>query len=127
MFQKEVADRILAPTSCKNYGRISILSQLQCRISRLFDLNPECFVPAPKIWSSVVLFQPLEKPLEQQQIHRVEKLSSLAFSARRKMIRQSLKKYSNLDEVCNKLNIPLTARPEELSPQQFLSLADELS
>ena len=49
MFQKEVAERIMASTHCKDYGRISILSQLQCHITKLFDLSPECFVPAPKI------------------------------------------------------------------------------
>ena len=50
MFQKEVADRILAPTHCKDFGRISILAQLQCKITKLFDINPECFTPAPKIF-----------------------------------------------------------------------------
>ena len=59
MFQKEVADRICAPTNCKDYGRISVLAQLQCSIERLFDLNPNCFVPAPKIWSTILLLKPL--------------------------------------------------------------------
>lgn len=126
MFQKEVADRILAPTRCKDYGRISILAQLQCKISRLFDLSPECFVPAPKIWSSVLLFQPQEKLLTAEQITKIEKLTAQAFAQRRKMIRQSLKSFANLESAAEKAGIPLTARPEELSPQQFLSLADSL-
>ncbi len=126
MFQKEVADRILAPTRCKDYGRVSVLAQLQCKISRLFDLNPECFVPAPKIWSSVLLFQPQSKTLSSQQIASIEKLTSMAFAQRRKMIRQSLKSLPNLESACLAAGVELTARPEELTPEQFLILADNL-
>ena len=126
MFQKEVADRILAPTRCKDYGRISILAQLQCHITRLFDLSPECFVPAPKVWSSVLLFQPQEKPLSLEQINKLEKLTAQAFSQRRKMIRQSLKSLRGLEAACEAEKIALTSRPEELSPQQFLALSDHL-
>ena len=126
MFQKEVADRILSSTHTKSYGRISILSQLQCNITRLFDLSPECFVPAPKIWSSVLLFQPKKNALSPKQISQLERLTSLAFSARRKMIRQSLKQIPNIEEICQTLGIATTARPEELSPQQFLSIANAI-
>lgn len=126
MFQKEVADRILAPTRCKDYGRVSVLAQLQCKISRLFDLNPECFVPAPKIWSSVLLFQPQSKTLSSQQIASIEKLTSMAFAQRRKMIRQSLKSLPNLESACLAAGVELTARPEEITPEQFLILADNL-
>ena len=127
MFQKEVADRILAPIRCKDYGRISILAQLQCRITRLFDLSPECFVPAPKVWSSVLLFQPQEKTLSQEQINKLEKLTVQAFSQRRKMIRQSLKSLHGLEAACEAEDIALTSRPEELSPQQFLSLSERIN
>ena len=126
MFQKEVADRILASTKCKDYGRISILAQLQCHITRLFDLSPECFVPAPKVWSSVLLFQPQEKPLSQEQINKLEKLTAQAFSQRRKMIRQSLKSLRGLEAAREAEKIALTSRPEELSPQQFLALSNHL-
>ena len=126
MFQKEVADRILASTKCKDYGRISILAQLQCHITRLFDLSPECFVPAPKVWSSVLLFQPQEKPLSLEQINKLEKLTAQAFSQRRKMIRQSLKSLRGLEAACEAEKIAPTSRPEELSPQQFLALSDHL-
>lgn len=123
MFQKEVADRITAPLKTKDYGRISVLAQLQCKITRLFDLNPECFVPAPKIRSSVLLFEPLDNPLDENQIPKLEKLTAQAFAQRRKMIRQSLKSISGLEEKCAAADIPLTARPEEISPQQFFALS----
>ncbi len=126
MFQKEVADRIQAPISTKDYGRLSVLSQLQCKITRLLDLNPECFTPAPKIWSSVLLFQPLEKTLNKEEIAKLEKLTSQAFSMRRKMIRQSLKSIQNLEEICEKIGIKPTMRPEEITPKQFLSLSKEI-
>ena len=124
MFQKEVAERIMAPIKSKDYGRISVLSQLQCHIEHLMDLSPNCFTPAPKIWSSVLLFRPKENTLSSEQISKIEKQTTLAFGQRRKMIRQSLKSISNLEDKCQQLNIPLTARAEELTPEQFLALAN---
>lgn len=126
MFQKEVAERIMAPIKTKDYGRISILSQLQCKIDKLMDLSPECFVPAPKIWSSVLLFRPLEKTLTPAQISKIEKLTQICFAQRRKMIRQSLKAYKNLEQATEKADVVLTMRPEEITPQQFLILAENL-
>ena len=126
MFQKEVADRIQAKTSSKDYGRLSVLTQLQCKITRLLDLNPECFTPAPKIWSSVLLFQPKEKTLTKEEIIKLEKLTAQTFSMRRKMIRQSLKSFKNLDSVCEEIGIQTTMRPEEITPEQFLSLSKKI-
>ena len=126
MFQKEVADRITATPGNKNYGRISVLSQLLCKIERLFDLNPNCFVPAPKIWSSVLLFQPLGNDISRADIQKVEQLTALAFGQRRKMIRQSLKSIPGIEAALEKLEIPNSWRAEQLSPQQFLSLARTL-
>ena len=126
MFQKEVADRITATPGNKNYGRISVLAQLLCRIERLFDLNPNCFVPSPKIWSSVLLFQPLGNDISKADIQKVEQLTALAFGQRRKMIRQSLKSIPGIEAALEKLEIPNSWRAEQLSPQQFLSLARTL-
>lgn len=123
MFQKEVADRICAPTCCKDYGRISILSQLLCKIERLFDINPNCFVPAPKIWSTVVLFRPKHANINNELLEKVEKLTTQAFSQRRKMIRQSLKSVKGLEEKCASLGLDLTLRAEQITPEQYLELA----
>ena len=123
MFQKEVADRICAPTKCKDYGRISILSQLLCKIERLFDINPNCFVPAPKIWSTVVLFRPKHANIDNKLLEKVEKLTTQAFSQRRKMIRQSLKSVQGLEEKCLAIGLNLTMRAEEITPEQYLELA----
>ena len=126
MFQKEVADRIQAQTSSKEYGRLSVIAQLQCKITRLTDLNPECFTPAPKIWSSVLLFEPLDTSLSKEDIAKVEKLTAQTFSMRRKMIRQSLKSIKDLDSICEKIGIKTSMRPEEITPQQFLALSKKI-
>ncbi len=123
MFQKEVAERIIAEPNNKSYGRISVLAQLTCHIKVLMNLNPNCFVPAPKIWSTVLLFQPREIIPSAEILQKVSNLTELAFGQRRKMIRQSLKTVENLAEICSGLGIPLTARAENLSPEQYLELA----
>ena len=124
MFQKEVADRICAPSGNKDYGRLSVLSQLICKIDKLFDLNPNCFVPAPKIWSTVLLFQPLSEIPSQNILSKVEKLTSLAFGQRRKMIRQSLKSIPDLKSKLEAIGLSETLRAEQISPQQYLQLAN---
>ena len=124
MFQKEVAERITAEPNNKNYGRISVMAQLTCKIKTLFNLNPNCFVPAPKIWSTVLLFQPLSQIPDINTLNKVEKLTEQAFGQRRKMLRQSLKSIPNLADLCDKAEIDVTARAENLTPQQYLTLAN---
>lgn len=126
MFQKEVADRIMGPIKTKNYGRLSVIAQLTCQIDRLMDLNPECFVPAPKIWSSVLLFRPKDVIPTPEVLQKVEKVTALAFSQRRKMIRQSLKSLPNLESAANVAGIELTQRAEEISPEQFCLIAKNI-
>ena len=126
MFQKEVAERITAEPNSKIYGRISVLAQLTCRIKTLMNLNPNCFTPAPKIWSTVLLFQPREDVPEIALLQKVEKLTEAAFGQRRKMIRQSLKSVPNLEKICADLNIETTARAENLTPQQYLQIAQKI-
>lgn len=124
MFQKEVAERIMSETRNKAYGRISILTQNICQVDKLFDINPNCFVPAPKIWSSVLVFRPLKTKISLEQIEKLEKVTNMAFGQRRKMIRHSLKPIENLDEILEKLNIKNSVRAEELTPQDFLNIVD---
>lgn len=123
MFQKEVAERIEANIKSKAYGRLSVLAQLNAKIVHLIDLNPACFLPAPKVWSSVLLFLPLSARPTLSDVEKVEKLTAVAFVQRRKMIRQSLKAFSYLKEACASANVPLTARAEEIRPEQYLKMA----
>ena len=126
MFQKEVGDRILADVGTKNYGRVSVLAQLQCRIKKLFDLSPTCFVPAPQIWSCVLLFLPRKDFVCTEVLHQVEVLTGLAFGQRRKMIRQSLKNVPNILLHLEELGIQPTLRAEDLSPSDYLRIAKRL-
>ena len=126
MFQKEVADRILADTGTKEYGRLSVMAQLQCDVVRLFDLPPTCFFSAPKIWSSVLLFKPKNAPVPAMLLAKVEMLTGLAFGQRRKMIRQSLKSINGILEHLTALGIEPTLRAEDLTPTQYLDIAKRL-
>jgi len=126
MFQKEVADRIEASIRTKEYGRLSVLSQLQCNITRLFNLPPEAFTPAPKVWSSVLLFTPRNDALDIKNIKQLEKITAIAFAKRRKMLRQIFKSIPNFDKICEICEILPTMRPEELSPKQFLNLSKHI-
>ena len=125
MFQKEVADRITAIPGTKDYGRISVIAQLQCDVVRLFDLPPTCFVPAPKIWSTVLLFKPKSVSVKRQILERVERLTEAAFGQRRKMIRQSLNGVPGAVEKAATLGIDSTLRAENLTPEQYLALAGD--
>ena len=92
-------------------------------IEKLMDLNPNCFTPAPKIWSSVLLFRPLENRPNAQELKKLEHLTTLAFSQRRKMVRQSLKSINGISEKLASLGIEETRRAEQISPQEYLKLA----
>ncbi len=126
MFQKEVADRITAKISTKDYGRISVLAQLQCDVVRLFDISPTCFVPQPKIWSTVLLFKPKKEIIEHKLLEKVSYLTSICFAKRRKMIRQSLKEVPNILNILEELNIEPTLRAENLTPEDYLNIAKRL-
>ena len=126
MCQKEVAERIVSPIKTKNYGRISVLAQLCAKVEKLFDISPECFVPAPKIWSTVLLFQPSDDIKDAQIMEKVELLTEKAFGQRRKMIRQSLKSIANIDKACEVAGVNMTMRAEEISPEQYYKIAENI-
>lgn len=126
MFQKEVAERIMAPIKTKDYGRVSILAQLLAKVDKLFDVSPTSFVPAPKIWSTVLVFHPLRAEISAELIKKIEMLTNMAFSQRRKMVRQSLKPIAGIGQILSELGIAETVRAEELTPVQFLELAKRM-
>lgn len=120
MFQKEVADRILAEPGNKTYGRLSVTAQWLCTVRRLFDLPPEAFTPPPKIQSTVLQFTPRAAHPDWPTFERLEKILAAAFQQRRKMIRSSLKPFAaQLDAS----GIDPTLRAEDLSVEQYLKLA----
>ena len=122
MFQKEVADRIVAKQGTKNYGRLSILTNWLTKSKKLFDIPSEAFIPRPKITSSVIQLKPLHKPLYDVSFESIEKITQMAFSQRRKMIKTSLKKV-NGQIILKELNISPNLRPEKLSIIDFCKIA----
>ena len=122
MFQKEVADRIIAKPGSKNYGRLSILTNWLTKSKKLFDIPSEAFIPRPKITSSVIQLKPLHKPLYDVSFDSIEKITQMAFSQRRKMIKTSLKKV-NGQMILKELNISPNLRPENLSIIDFCKIA----
>jgi 16S rRNA (adenine1518-N6/adenine1519-N6)-dimethyltransferase len=124
MFQKEVADRIIAAPGSKTYGRLSILAQAASRPRRAFDLPARAFTPPPKVQSSVVTFDPA--PSRLSDIAALERLTQAAFSQRRKMLRSSLKPLWGAETEARLANAGIIAskRAEELSVADFLRLAE---
>ena len=115
MFQKEVADRIIAKTNTKNYGRLSVLSNWKMKINKVMDIEPEAFSPVPKVKSSLLTFEPKEEFFKFKNPNNLEHVTNIFFSQRRKMIKKPLKfLFSNFEEVSKKLSIDLTLRPQNL-------------
>ena len=91
MFQKEVADRIIAKTNSKNYGRLSIISNWRMDVKKEFDINPNCFFPKPKVDSTLLSFEPKKKYFNLKNPNNLEKITKVFFNQRRKMIKNPLK------------------------------------
>lgn len=124
MFQKEVADRLIAKPRTKDYGRLSIATQWRAEVKRLFDVPPRAFTPPPKVTSTVVQLIPRAEPLYPADAEMLEKVAAAAFGQRRKMLRQSLRQVSpQAEEVLVATGIAPTARGEELSIEEFCKLA----
>ena len=124
MFQREVAERIVAKPDTDAYGRLSVLAQWRTTAKILFDIPPSAFVPAPKVKSSVVSFTPLDAPIAPCSLGHLEKVTAAAFGQRRKMLRQSLKTLvPDAENFVREAGLDPTARPEQLSVADFAALA----
>jgi 16S rRNA (adenine1518-N6/adenine1519-N6)-dimethyltransferase len=123
MFQREVAERIVAAPGSKTYGRLSVLANWRTHPAILFDVAPRAFVPPPKVTSSLVRFEPRRAPLACDR-RTLERVTEAAFGQRRKMLRQSLKSLG-VDAVTllDAAGIDPTARAEDLSVEAYVGLA----
>ncbi len=130
MFQKEVAERVIASPSTKHYGRLAVYAQWQWHTARCFDVPASAFHPPPKVESTVIRLTPRAQPLAEANAGTLKKLCHATFTQRRKMLRASLKQLTdNPAELLNQANIEATRRPETLSVEEFCALArayDEL-
>ncbi|EEO28356.1 16S rRNA (adenine(1518)-N(6)/adenine(1519)-N(6))-dimethyltransferase RsmA [Oxalobacter paraformigenes] len=124
MLQREVVERMVAEPGSKAYGRLSVMLQWQYDMDMLFIVPPEAFDPQPKVDSAVVRMIPKENP-EKCSFPALEKTVTQAFSQRRKMLRNNLAPFFTEAELTG-LGIEPTKRPEELSVEQFIRLANHL-
>ena len=125
MFQKEVADRILAKPGTKQYGRLSILSNWRLEIKKHFDVSKNSFFPIPKINSTILSFKPKKNYLfNLKNPKNLEIVTRVLFSNRRKMINKNFMKLFNQNiSISKNLNLDLNVRPEELNNETYYKIA----
>ena len=127
MFQREVAERIVAASGSKAYGRLSVLVQWRCAARILFDVNASAFVPRPKVTSSLVRIEPLAAPLQCDRTS-LERVTQAAFGQRRKMLRQSLRPLGgDTPALIAAAGLDPTMRAEDISVAGFVSLAQAIA
>ena len=125
MFQREVADRLVAAPGSAAYGRLSVLVGWLTKAEKLFDLPASAFTPPPKVTSTVVRLIPRTQPLAAANRATLERLTAAAFGQRRKMLRASLRSLGGAD-MLTAAGINPQARPEELSIEDFCRIAQTL-
>ena len=126
MFQKEVADRIIAESNTSKYGRLSILSNWKLNIKKILDIKPESFSPRPKINSTLLLFSPKKNFFKIKNAKNLEMITRIFFNKRRKMLKKPFNQvFKNPKEVSEKFNIDLNLRPQNLEPKIYYSLVNE--
>jgi 16S rRNA (adenine1518-N6/adenine1519-N6)-dimethyltransferase len=127
MFQREVADRIVAPPGGKDYGRLAVLSQWRAVPRILFTLPAEAFTPKPKVDSALVEFLPKPAPEPSSDIASLEKVTAAAFGQRRKMLRSALRQITpDSETLLLALGLDPKARAEELAVADFVRIANVL-
>jgi len=126
MFQKEVAERIIAKSNTSKYGRLSILSNWKLNIKKIMDIKPQSFSPRPKIDSSLLLFTPKENFFKLNDAKNLEMITRVFFSQRRKMLKKPFNQvFDNAKEISEKFNINLNLRPQNLKPEMYFNLVKE--
>ena len=126
MFQKEVAERIIAESNTSKYGRLSILSSWKLNIKKIIDIKPQSFSPRPKIDSTLLLFTPRENYFELKDAKNLEMVTRVFFSQRRKMLKKPFNQiFNNAKLVAEKLDINLNLRPQNLEPEVYFKLVKE--
>ena len=126
MFQKEVADRIIAKFNTSNYGRLSILSNWKLNVEKICDIKPESFSPKPKIDSSLLFFTPKKNFYRFKNPKNLEKITRVFFNHRRKMLKKPYNQLFNGDQnILEKLNINLKLRPQNLDYNIYYQLTNE--
>ena len=126
MFQKEVADRIIAKFNTSAYGRLAILTSWKLNVEKIFDIKPESFSPKPKVDSTLLFFTPKKNFFKIKDPANLENVTRIFFNHRRKMLKKPFNQLFNGDQIIlNKLKINLNLRPQNLSPQTYYQITNE--
>jgi len=126
MFQKEVAERVIAETNSKNYGRLAVLSSWKLNIEKITDVSPNSFYPIPKVKSTILLIEPKSEYFNLKNPKNLEHITNIFFNQRRKMIKKPLNIiFKNVNEISTKLNININDRPQNLSSLKYFEICKE--
>jgi 16S rRNA (adenine1518-N6/adenine1519-N6)-dimethyltransferase len=126
MFQKEVADRIIAQFNTSAYVRLSILANWRLNINKICDIHPESFSPRPKVQSSLIHFTPRKDFAKIKDPINLEKITRIFFSHRRKMLKKPFNQvFNGKNDIIKKLNIDLNLRPQNLDFDTYYQLTIE--
>ena len=126
MFQKEVADRIIAKSNSSDYGRLTILSNWKLNIKKICDVKPRSFYPKPKIDSTILIFTPKKNYHPIRNVKNLEKVTRIFFNHRRKMLKKPFYELFNGDQqILSKLKINLNLRPQNLDFETYYQLTSE--
>ncbi len=126
MFQKEVANRILSKYNCSEYGRLSIIANWKLDVKKVIDIEPNAFYPQPKVYSSLLIFEPKKKFFKLKSGNSLELVTRTFFNQRRKKIKKPFNRlFNNNTEIAKKYNINLDLRPQNLSFNEYYLLAQE--
>ena len=127
MFQKEVANRIVASPGSRAYGRLSVMSQWRCDTKIAFNVPATAFTPPPKVESTLVHFEALKEPKFPAEVEVLEFVVSKAFNQRRKMLRGALKGYfQNVEEALVSIGVLPTKRAEDITVQEYCAMSQIL-
>ena len=125
MFQKELGEKIVGKYSSSGYGRLSILSDFRLNIIKKFLVSPNCFFPKPKVTSMVIHFQPKDVfSYNIKKIKNLEKITSIFFSNKRKMINKNIKKILSITEIKKISNLKMDQRPSDVKPEIYYKITE---
>ncbi len=126
MFQKEVADRIIAKFNTSNYGRLSILTNWKLTVEKICDISAGSFLPKPKVDSTLLFFSPKKRFYNIKNPKNLEKITRIFFNHRRKMLRKPFNQLFNGNEkILNRLKIDLNLRPQNLDYDKYFQIVGE--
>ena len=122
VFQKEVADRILASENTKNYGRLSIISSWKLNISKINDIDPRYFYPVPKVWSTIITLKPKSKFERIKEIKNLEHVTNVFLIKEEKNKKPMKQLFKNFNSISEKLRLNLDLRPQNISIEDYLKI-----